>query len=473
MFLSSISNAGEIERLGSMNPMEDKKAFLKQAVKAYKEVNSRTTAYKGSPEYLQFLEDKRREEIDLGSVCVGCPNLLLLTEQVNKILQEQKKTLPRGTPSSVYNEIDALEGLFYFTQAENRQGALNGSAGGCKKMDYGFQGLFPKNKNLDLNNHVMLFTEEVNFKNISQIHFTEAGVKKTYYLKAKPPHQDVVVKVVTNGSGLASVSYYRHSEVVLRKKLLTKKEQFDKIISPSKTIKSNAVVKKGKENTLVPEDELTVDYGIETEDDSFIPKKVTLIGLKGISHFESATLRAGTEVSSDKQMAEVELSSKDRKDFLKLDVDATSTVRLQGRTDFDSFAISSQIVQRDGAATAAMQLRDDKNNELVGLSVNEQGMARVGVPLQFNVYDTGLLVDGRVVAGQDGQYGGTWVISDRETKTQYVDVGMRTNKDGAGVSIGHSRKAFKDNSKISIKLTHDDFNNHKATAGWVQYSLKF
>ncbi|MFT6070339.1 MAG: hypothetical protein ACJAT2_003224 [Bacteriovoracaceae bacterium] len=475
VFCSSISHAGEIERLGSMNPMEDRKAFLKQAVKAYKEAKSGRSTYKGSPEYLQFLEHKRREEIEQSSVCVGCPNLLLLTEQVNKILQEQKKTLPKNTPASVFNEIDSLEGMFYFVQNENKEGNLEGSEAGCKRYDYGFQGIFAKEKDLNLNNHVMLFTEEVNFKSITQIHLTKLGEKKTYFLKGKAPNDDVVVKVVTNGRGPATVTYYRHKEIIIRKKALTKKEQFDQKAFPTKTFKSSGGEKKNgaEEKTKAPEDELKFDYGVETEEDSFMPKKVTLLGLSGVSHFESTTLRAGTEISSDQQMAEVELSSKDRKDFLKLDMDATSKVRLQSRSDFESFAVSSQLVHKDGKGTASMQLRDDKDKEVLDLSVDAEGLAKIGIPLQFNVYDTGLLVDGRVVAGQDGQYGGTWVISDRATKKQYVDVGMRGNKDGAGVSIGHSRKPFKNDSKISVKVTHDEFNNHKSTAGWVQFSLDF
>lgn len=469
MFCSSNLFAGEIERLGSMNPLEDRKAFLKQAVKAYKEAKSKTTAYKGSPEYLQFLESKRDEEIEASNVCVGCPNLLLLTEQVNKILQEQKKSLPKDTPASVFNEIDSLEGVFYFIQKENERGEVVAGRAGCEKLDFGYQGLFPEKKKLNIDNHIMLFSEDVKFNNISQIHFSEPGVIRTYFLKGAPPHDDIVVKVVANGAKPATVSYYRHKEIILRKK--TK----DKLVEEQTRI--TKALKLGEEKkpkaTGTPKDEFIVDYGVQTEEDSFIPKKVTLLGLTSTTHFESATITAGTEISSDKQMAEVQIKSKDGKEFLKAEVDASARLKLDARSDFDSFAISSQVVQRNGKGTASLQLRDDKNNELVGLSVDERGLAKVGVPMQFNVYDTGVLVDGRVVAGQDGSYGGTWVISDRNTKTRYVDIGVRTSKDSAGLSLGHSRKVFNEKSRISVKFTHDEYKDRNTSAGWVQFSTSF
>lgn len=465
LFLSGIAATSEYERLSTMDPMKDRKAFLKQAVKAYKESKSKTNDHQGNPQYLQFLENKRSDEINLASVCVGCPNLLLLTEQVNKILQEQKKILPADTPRSVFNEIDSLEGLFYFVQSEDENGDLIGTKGGCEKLEYGAQNLYPKHVDLNFDNHIMLFTEEVNFKNITQIHFTETGKKKTYYLKGKRPNDDVIVKVVVDQRKPAVVTYYRHKEVILRKKIQAKKDATDKIAFTKK------LEKKGDSDPL--EDKFLIDYGVETDDDSFIPKKVTILGLDGVSHFESTTFRAKTEISSDKIGAEVSLSSFDKKDFVKVDVDESAKIRLHGRSDFESFAISSQVESKGGKNTAGVQLRDEKDNEVVGLNIDEDGLAQIGVPLQFNVYDTGLLVDGRVVAGQDGLYGGTWVISDRNTKTRYVDVGMKASKDGGGVSIGHSQKAFNEDSTFSVKISHDDFKEKKETSAWINYSYKF
>ena len=469
LFYSSTLFAGEIERLGARNPLEDRKAFLKQAVKAYKEAKSKTTAYKGSPEYLQFLENKRDDEIESSNVCAGCPNLLLLTEQVNKILQEQKKILPEDTPASVFNEIDSLEGLFYFIQAENERGEIVGGKAGCEKIDFGYQGLYPEKKELNIDNHVLLFSEDVNFKNISQIHLSEPGVRRTYFFKGTPPHEDIVVKVVANGAKPATVSYYRHKEIILRKKRKANLVKEQTLITKALKLGEEKKLK----NEGVPKDEFIVDYGLQTEEDSFIPKKLTLLGLSSTTHFDSAIIRAGTEISSDKQAAEVELKSKDGKDFLKAEVDASSRVRLNTRSDFSSFAISTQIEQRNGKGSGSMQLRDEKNHELVGLSVDERGLAKIGVPMQFNVYDTGVLVDGRVVAGQDGSYGGTWVISDRNTKKRYVDIGLRTSKDSAGLSLGHSRKVFNESSRISVKFTHDEYKDRNASAGWVQFSMDF
>jgi hypothetical protein len=458
----------QVQRLGNMDPMQDKKAFLKQAVKAYKESKSTKTAYRGNPEYIQFLERKRRADIDTATVCVGCPNFLLLTEQVNGILQVQKNHLPENTPAAVFNEINSLEGLFYFVQEENAQGERVGANGGCQRFEYGMDNIFQKEQDLDFDNHIMLFTEEVNFKNITQVHFAEPGNRKTYYLKGKRPDQDVIIRVVVRPSMPPVISYYRHKEVILRKRIQAKKELKEKNI-----FLNDKNEKKKKDEKAALEDRFSIDYGIDSDDDSFFPNKVTLIGIKGVSHFESTTFTTSTEISTDKQSAELELASKDKKDYLKLELSSSARLTFQGRSDFDSFAISSQVESKGGKSKAAMQLRDENNQEIVGLNIDEEGLASIGVPLQFNVYDTGILVDGRVVAGQDGSYGGTWVISDRDSKTRYVDVGMKVSQVGKGVSLGHSRKGFKENSRLSIKVSHDDFKDHKATTGWVEYFIKF
>lgn len=464
-----------------MSFKDDPVNFLKQARKSYKAAVKKAES-SSNPEYIHFLESKRREDIDAASICVDCPNVLLLTENVNDILQHLKKDPKNEIPSSILNEIDSLEGMFYFTQEENRQSLELVASEPCLRRDLGTKHPFyPSNDNFDDDNHIMVFTKNVSFKNISQAQLIDINKRKTYFFKGTKPHEDVIIKVVRNTNGEGSVSYYRHKEIVVKaRKEKAKKDLEAKIIRPLTNEEKIAAKKKLEEDGPIvfggtedgKKDELVIDYGWKTEGDSFIPKKVTVLEVEGISEFESMSITGGAEVSSKRQAVDLNISGNKGKDFVAVEVNADTQVKLKGRSDFDTFAFTGQAKMKGQKKSAAVQLRNDKNQEVMEISHGTDGISRLGVPHKFNVYDTGVIVDGKVVVGQDGSYGGTWVLSDRDSDTQYVDIGVRGRDDGRGISLGHSQKLSRD-SRISVKLTHDDYSHRTESGAWVSFSLDF
>lgn len=475
LLLSGISIYGNdsLDFLNDKSLRDDPVAFVRKAHKAYKDVRKDMEAGGSRSEYAQYLESKRREDIDAASICVDCPNLLLLTENVNDILQHVKDDPRSEYPAHVLNELDSLEGMFYFIQEEDRQGLALVDGSPCSREELDYNNFFRNDNNFNEQNHVVLFTKNISFKDISQTQFIQKGKRKTFFFKAAYPNEDIIVKVVRLSSGVATVSYYRHKEIVM--KALSDKERkerdYQKVGEPTKEDKQDdAIIFGGVSNGK--KDELKIDYGWKTEGDSFIPKKVTVLEVEGISEFSEANLSGGVEVSSKRQAIDMKVSGKEGKSFVGVELNADTELKLKSRSDFDSFSITSQAKVKGTSQSAKVQLRDSENHEILELSKGSDGLGRVGVPHRFNVYDTGVIVDGRVVVGQDGSYGGTWVLSDRDTKKRYLDVGLKRNSESSGVSLGHSR-SLSQNSRISIKVSHDEFDKRRESAGWVQFSMDF
>ncbi len=464
------------DRLNNADPEKDPVGFARVIYDAYKETASIQKRKTNDPEYAHYLKEVNRKKIEEGTICVDCPNTFLLTEQVNDILQHMANEPESKIPPAVLNEVNSLDGMFYFTREEAKHSLKSSEEVPCERWELG-RGSMPFNEQEEFNasEHIMVFTKDISFKHISQAQIFEPGVQKTFFLRAKYPHDDIVIRVIRDRKGNAKVAYFRHKEIYMKaKKVHDKKMRTLEAMAPAKREKKIREEKLAKEAAAkkASSDHLDLDYGWKTEGDGFIPKKVTILSVNGASHFESMTLEGGAEVSSKKQAAGIKLRSKEGKDYVGVEVEADGDVSLNSRTDFETYAITGQVRQSGKTSSGAVQLRDDKNQEIVEVSVDRAGLARLGVPMQFNVYETGIEIDGKVVAGQDGSFGGNWSVVDGKSKKRYLDVGLTGNKTGGSVSLGHSRN-LSNSSSISIKVAQDHFDDRKQTAGWIQYKLEF
>tara|TARA_Y100000590_G_scaffold470774_1_gene670170 strand:- start:117106 stop:118584 length:1479 start_codon:yes stop_codon:yes gene_type:complete len=464
------------ERLNNADPEKDPESFVRVLYDAYKEterIRGRTT---NDPEYANYLKEVNREKIEEGTICVDCPNTFLLTEQVNDILQHLAKDPKSKIPPSVLNEVNSLDGMFYFTKEEARHSIKTAEEIPCRRWELGRGSMpFQDPEEFDASENILVFSRNINFKNISQAQLLEPGVQKTYFLRGQYPHEDIVIRVIRDSKGNAQVAYFRNKEIYLKaKKVNDQRLRELEAMAPEKRkrlLREQKLAKEAAEKKAAS-DHLDIDYGWKTEGDGLLPKKVTILSLDGASHFDTVSIQGEAEISSKKQAAGIKVKSKEGKDYVGLELEADGDLSLSSRTDFESFAVTGQVKKHGNTSSASVQFRDDKDKEVVELSVDRAGLARLGVPMSFNVYETGLDINGKVVAGQDGSFGGNWSIVDGTTKRRYMDVGLHGNKKGESVSVGHSRNLSK-NSSISIKVARDNYEDNKQTAGWVQFKYDF
>lgn len=453
-----------------MNPNDDPVTFAKTVYEAYKK-GTDTSGREQNPDYAIYMRNLERERLKQGDICADCPNLLLLTDQVNAVLQHMANDPNSDFSPRVLHEVNSLEGMFYFTKEENYSGMKTDGAP-CKRFELmNRHDPFGDPDSFDEGNHVLIFSRNVNFDNISQVQILEPGKRKIFFFRGLYPDEDIVVRVIRDSKGNANVSYFKEMVSVGKEN-----RGWEQLKNQNKALSQHnakmAKVAEEQRQAMAKEDatrdKFNMEYGWNTEGSGTIPDKVTVLSIDGASHFETVSLTGGAEVSSKKQAANVRLSDKEGDDFVGLEANGNGDVTLSSRSDFESFAVTSQATQK---GEVAVQLRDKDNKEIVELRRNDEGLAQLGVPMQFNIYDTGVIVDGKVVAGEDGSYGGTWVLRDRDSKTRYVDLNLNNDKEKTQVGVGHSQR-FSNGTVIGVKVNQNFHNDGRSeTAGWVQFSM--
>lgn len=280
--LSYAGNMEELKReIGAINPDEDPVAFAKTVYKAYK-VGKASPGQEIDPQYAQLLVKKERRRIEEGSICVDCPNLILLTDQVNSVLQHLVNDPNNEAPVDVLSEVNSLEGMFYFTKEEIKQGNLQSTEVPCTRIEFPDpRGPLRAKQSFDADNHVLIFSKNINFKNILQVHLLEPGVRKTYFFRAKYPHEDVVVRVMRDSKGNTQVNYYRNRNLVAEAKKKQEQKEIAALTPFERKLRLEEEAKRKKlAEEKAKEDRLNVDYGWNTEGSGVLPSKVTVLATK-------------------------------------------------------------------------------------------------------------------------------------------------------------------------------------------------
>jgi hypothetical protein len=146
----------------------------------------------------------REEELKNDQSCPTCPKYLLLTDEINKVVDKMAKDPKLATSDELPAKINHLKFLYYEQGIHERDGGTR-----CQR----FSDLTPDLKPIKFDGQFKLLAEDtLNFKNITTIQYMNPDLDEVvYYYKGQNENdKDIIVQAIMTRNG-GKFRYYRYT----------------------------------------------------------------------------------------------------------------------------------------------------------------------------------------------------------------------------------------------------------------------
>lgn len=149
----------------------------------------------------------REEEISRDNKCRHCPKYLLLTEQINKVIDNIAKDPKTNISEELPIKINRLKFLYYTQALREKNGEIK-----CQR----FMDLTPDLKPTKFDGQFKLIAEDaLKFNSVTDIQYINPNLKEVvYYYRGEGAEKNIVVQaILTPGGG--KFRYYRYTPTAL------------------------------------------------------------------------------------------------------------------------------------------------------------------------------------------------------------------------------------------------------------------
>lgn len=347
------------------------------------QVNDRIVAQQNSNEKYQLF---REEEIKKDNSCLHCPKYLLLTEQINGVVENLSKVTKSSNDVELPIKINQLKFLYYTEVIKQNDGTL-----GCSRyLDF-----TPDFKPTKFDGQFKLVAEDIlPFNKVTDIQYMNPDLQEVvYYYRGNANDKEVIVQAILNkDGGRFRYYYYTPSEKELNPNGLpdfgesTAPAHYAKKPSDTYELKPEApalpatssIVVTGKP---VPAEEQSyeVKFKSEIEKRGILPRNIHFIEAK--LHKEVITgvrLTGDSDTSIKGNTAHLALK-KGTDDLALIDLDT----KLDGRTEH-KITIPYSVRMSDSLPTASGRVESSNSADIFTMSLTDKSIEYLRAEFRMN-----------------------------------------------------------------------------------------
>ncbi|EQC45462.1 hypothetical protein [Bacteriovorax sp. Seq25_V] len=356
-------------------------------------------------------------------VCVSCDDILVLTKNVNKIVQELGKDDPT---SHLILEHGNLEALTVVTEAVNKAtGNVNCSYEPNSRLSDEFTDI--KTEDLELQ------FEKVTNLDYAYAQYRFSNNKRIIWLRGKGRDQRKVIKVTIYPDGHSELSYYLLPVDSYNEKLQVKKLGVADNL-PNLDVDDHREA--GLKELIHGKVDLSTGFTIDTSPDTFIKVKV------------------GPSFNYEYFIP---------KDIKLLNV--TSKAQLT-----EDYNLSGDIEVTAKGQKASVNLQNEKGRKLLSAEIDKDDI-KLGAGGELNINDE-FSIDSLATYSIDGSYSINASLS--HLQNNLVDTSFTRTSNGDEIVSISKKLVDKDKGTFSIKLDQTLNKGNQAQSGvWLTYSKRF
>lgn len=331
-----------------------------------------------SSNYYYKLE--REETLRKDKVCSHCPQHLLLTEEMNRIVDKMASNPTNNIGIDGLAKINRLKFMYYTEAIRTKDGEID-----CKRYNDYTLDLKPTK----FDGQFKLIAEDaLRFSSVTDIQYVNPDLEEmVYYYRGEGADKNIVIQAVLTKEG-GKFRYFRYtpSEQELNPQNLpdldggelTNKVQINNSFPE---IKTNTTAISGIADKAQP-DILDVNFKAELETrNKYIPKDVLFVDVK-VDHEVFAGVRVkGTSATSLKgNVANMALKSADGADLVVVDL----KTKLDGKTDHRvTIPYSVRVMEQSDVVVNGM-VQSETNVQIMTMSIADKAMEYIRTEYRFN-----------------------------------------------------------------------------------------
>jgi len=335
-------------------------------------VNKVKQAKKENPDFQYKLE--REEILKSDNSCLHCPKHLLLTEQINKVMDKWARDPSRDLGNEVPVKINRLKFLYYTLALHDQNGKR-----GCQR----FMDITPDLKPTKFDGQFKLIAEDVlRFRDVSEIQYMNPGLEEVvYYYRGEGAGQDIVVQAILTKEG-GKFRSFRYTP--------TEKEKNPYNLPSLDNVNNNDLSNNGSESVaqkdspatitppssgLIGTDKMGLKFKAEVEKrNKFIPKNVHLIEAH-LDHEIAAGLKvkASSDTSLKGNAAKFALKGEGGNDLVLVDIDTS----LSGKTQHRVSVPYSLRMLEESRVEVKGKIQHETEAQILTMSITDQSIELV------------------------------------------------------------------------------------------------
>lgn len=336
-------------------------------------VNKVKEAKKDNPNFQYKLE--REEILKSDNSCLHCPKHLLLTEQINKVMEKWAHDPTRDLGNEVPVKINRLKFLYYTLALHDQNGKR-----GCQR----FMDITPDLKPTKFDGQFKLIAEDVlRFRDVSEIQYMNPGLDEVvYYYRGEGADQDIVVQAILTKDG-GKFRSFRYTPTEKEKNPYNLPSMENDHEDPkalgqknSSGLKISGVETRDPPSSgLIGTDKMGLKFKAEVEKrNKFIPKNVHLIEAH-LDHEIAAGLKvkASSDTSLKGNAAKFALKGEGGNDLVLIDIDTS----LSGKTQHRVSVPYSLRMLEESRVEVKGKVQHETEAQILTMSITDQSIELV------------------------------------------------------------------------------------------------
>ncbi|MCP4913098.1 MAG: hypothetical protein GY909_08260 [Oligoflexia bacterium] len=390
ILLYSVLINAESDQLITSNPLNsssDYREAYKVIRKAYKEQRRLNKAKAQEQQGLVQLQ-----------VCAGCAQINPVINEVNKILRKMidTKQVDKSKVGDL-EQIEKLEAMYIISERDISHQSVVLNDDGCDFYPKEVYLRDPLAMQITEDNLMEIFSFNIPMEKIRSLHIRNDREKtRTYYYRAAPPNDDIVIRVFVPKEGQPVVQYMFHGDQEdIRKKVA--QEARKKSLKGLRLQGTGLQGEKKKDawGGLWEAKTETTDwkFGLEIEQKDNIPRRLTILkGSDSTEIFNDVYIRTNAEVSDRRQGLNLGLGDH-QSDYFRVNLKADGRYAASVPFEIETSVISLdageiEVNQEENRIRAGLRMGGTQLFHLTGVQNRENGDESIGLSRTFD-YDNG------------------------------------------------------------------------------------
>lgn len=328
-------------------------------------VNKVRDANKDSANFQYKLE--REEILKADKSCLHCPKHLLLTEQINKVVEGMASDPKNGIGTEELVKINRLKFLYYTEAIRAKDGRID-----CRR----YLDINPDFKPTKFDGQFRLIAEDaLRFNAVTDIQYMNPDIDEmVYYYRGEGAEKDIVVQAILTKDG-GKFRYYRYTPSEQEKNPYNLPDL--ESVTPSGPIVPlpafpEAGIEQGETPVSPVTESVNVKFKAELETrNKYIPSNIHFVDIK-MDHeiYGGMKIKGTSDTSLKGNKANMALKNESGDDLVIVDLDT----KISGRTEHRVTVPYSIRVIEDSEVSVNGKIQHDNGTQVMTMSIADKAM---------------------------------------------------------------------------------------------------